>query len=427
MRLTAAIQASTLSLFRILFGLVFAGECWGAIFTGWVQSVFLYTPYTFTFIGFEFLEVLHGPWMHGYYALMGALGIGIALGTRYRFFIISAAFMWTAVYLAQKCHYNNHYFLMVLVLWIMSILPADQTYTLKKYSEPFIPVWALRILQIQVAIVYFYAVIAKLNIDWLDGSTSALLLSQKAPIELLQPLFTSRWFHLFIAYMGIFYDAAIIPLLLFKRTRLLAWILSIFFHLTNLIVFHIGSFPFMALAFNVLFFNPERLAYFFNRKQEVRERISLPFEMNKMLKFGLAVYVVLQMGIPLRHFFYPGFVYWNEEGHRMSWQMMSRSKKGYAYFKVHYPKTNKSIIIHPRDVLAPHQASDVFKYPDIIWQFSQKLKALNAGEEVEIFCISQVSLNGRPSKNIVDPTVNLANVEWNHQRHSTWITTTPKR
>lgn len=42
----------------------------------------------------------------------------------------------------------------------------------------------------------------------------------------------------------------------------------------------------------------------------------------------LAVFVAIQIGMPLRHHLDPGDVAWTEEGHRYSWRMKLRSKSG---------------------------------------------------------------------------------------------------
>jgi len=38
--------------------------------------------------------------------------------------------------------------------------------------------------------------------------------------------------------------------------------------------------------------------------------------------------------VPLRHLLYPGYVSWNEQGHRFAWQMKLRDKEGFANGKI---------------------------------------------------------------------------------------------
>ncbi|HUH46614.1 MAG TPA: HTTM domain-containing protein, partial [Arenibacter sp.] len=115
---------SPLLIFRIFFGILIGLECYGALFTGWVKRNLIDPGFTFTFIGFEWLQPLPGSGMYFYFVAMGTLGICIALGYRYRFSMIAFTLLWTTVYLMQKTAYNNHYYLLVLISTIMCFLPA---------------------------------------------------------------------------------------------------------------------------------------------------------------------------------------------------------------------------------------------------------------------------------------------------------------
>ena len=53
-----------LMLWRIAFGLLITLESFGAIFTGWVKEVLIAPSFTFSFIGFEWLQPLPGYGMY---------------------------------------------------------------------------------------------------------------------------------------------------------------------------------------------------------------------------------------------------------------------------------------------------------------------------------------------------------------------------
>ena len=130
------IDNTGLSLFRVVFGLLITLEAFGAIATGWVRRVFVDPDFTFNFIGFDFLQVLIGEGMYLYFVLMGILGIFVMLGYKYRIAMFSYAILWTTVYLMQKTSYNNHYYLMVLLCWIMAFLPVNRRYSLDVKFNP---------------------------------------------------------------------------------------------------------------------------------------------------------------------------------------------------------------------------------------------------------------------------------------------------
>ena len=95
------------------------------------------------------------------------------------------------------------------------------------------PKWVSLLFITQIIIVYFYASIAKIYPDWLDGTFTKNLLQGTTSRPFFLELFSQKWFYLFIAYAGILFDLLVVPLLLFKKTRTIALICSVIFHLFN--------------------------------------------------------------------------------------------------------------------------------------------------------------------------------------------------
>ena len=116
-----------LVLWRIVFGLLIALESFGALITGWVKEVLIEPTFTFSFIGFEWLQPLPGWGMYAYYTLMGLSGLAIMFGYRYRWSMLLFALLWTGSYLMQKSAYNNHYYLLCLLSWLMVFLPGAKS------------------------------------------------------------------------------------------------------------------------------------------------------------------------------------------------------------------------------------------------------------------------------------------------------------
>ena len=248
------IDNSALIAFRIFFGFLVACESFGAIITGWVKRVLIDPEFTFSFIGLEWLQPLPGFGMYCYFSLMGIFGLAIMLGFRYRIAIISYTILWAGVYFMQKSAYNNHYYLLLLISFLMIFLPANRYASLdvkqnRVSEEKTMPYWISLLFIIQVGIVYVFASLAKFYPDWLDGTFTRNLLVGSTEIIALKKLFLQKWFYMFIAYMGIIFDLLIVPLLLFKRTRIIALIASLTFHIFNAIFLEIGIFPFFALSF----------------------------------------------------------------------------------------------------------------------------------------------------------------------------------
>ena len=71
------------------------------------------------------------------------------------------------------------------------------------------PKWVSLLFIIQILIVYFYASIAKIYPDWLDGTFTRNLLQGTTTRPFFLELFSQKWFYMFIAYTGIVFDLLI--------------------------------------------------------------------------------------------------------------------------------------------------------------------------------------------------------------------------
>ncbi|WP_345275933.1 HTTM domain-containing protein [Litoribaculum gwangyangense] len=423
------IDNSALVVFRIIFGLLCFLESVGAIFTGWVKDTLIEPAFTFSFIGFEWLQPLPGNGMYFYYVVMGIFGLFVMVGYKYRFSIICFTFMWTATYLMQKSAYNNHYYLLVLVSSIMVFLPAHKYASLDVKLNPKLKSismaqWCKWVIVLQLFIVYTYASLAKLYPDWLDNTFIELLLKPKSNYFLVGDWLQQKWVHYTLTYGGILFDGLIIPLLLFKPTRKYAFIVALFFHLFNSFVLQIGIFPYLALAFTLFFFEPQTIRNIFLKKKPLysSEEVIVPnFKTPAIIIF--LIYFLLQIGFPLRHYFFEDDVLWTEEGHRLSWRMMLRAKSGYAIYKVENKETGKIHNINLDNYLTKKQQRSATTKPDIIWQFAQRLKKQfkQDGQDVSVYVNCKVSINGKPYKTLINPEIDLANEKWNPFKHSSWI------
>lgn len=421
---------SPLIIFRIFFGFLIACESFGAIATGWVRRNLVEPRVNFPFIDFDWLQPLPGNGMYAYFSIMGLLGVCISLGYKYRFSIISFTVLWTAVYLMQKTAYNNHYYLLVLLSLFMCFIPADKNYSLAVKQHPeqksdTMYSYVKWFIVFQLLIVYVYASIAKLYGDWLDFGMIRILMQPVADYPLIGELLQQDWAHKVIGTTGILFDVLIIPALLWKPTRKLAFFVSIFFHLFNSIVFQIGIFPYLSLAFSVFFFDSDtiRRIFFKKKKGYSSNEVKVPKHKNIILA-ALSSYFIIQLLLPLRHHFISDDVLWTEEGHRLSWRMMLRSRSGKGEFKVVNNQTGEKIVIQPKEFLSRNQQRKVFAYPDFAWQFAGYLQQEYAqnGEDISVYLEqSLLSINGRPYAPFIDPKTDLANTPWLRFKHHEWI------
>ncbi|NQY06338.1 MAG: HTTM domain-containing protein [Flavobacteriaceae bacterium] len=429
------IDNSQLIVFRMFFGFFLAAEAIGACFTGWIKRTLIDPEFTFNFIGLDFLQPLPGNGMYIYYIVMGIFGFFVMLGYRYRLSMIAYTLMWSGVYLMQKASYNNHYYLLMLLCLLMCFVPAHKNYSLDVKRNPSLksdsmPAWCKWLFIIQVAIVYTYAAIAKIYPDWLDASVTRNLMAGKINLYCFGDfcfgsLLQYDWLHKTLAYAGIGFDLLIVPLFLWKPTRKLALGLSLIFHLFNAFVFQIGIFPFLSLSFALFFYSAETVQRIFLKSKAfyTENKLIIPSYKNifLVLFFG---YFLIQIALPSRHWFIKDDVLYTEEGHRLSWRMMLRSKSGSVQFKVVDKKTGDISYYNYRDRLSPKQQKIVATKPDVMWQFVQRLhKEFKAeGKDVSIYAIrSKININGRGYQDFIDPEVDLTAVKWDPFSHSDWI------
>lgn len=311
----------------------------------------------------------------------------------------------------------------------MVFQPANRYFSVDAKLNPSIkdismPQWCSWVFILQMFIVYTYASIAKLYPDWLDTSVMETILKGKSHYAIVGDLLQQKWLHYILSYGGILFDGLIIPLLLFKPTRKWAFLVSLFFHLFNSFVFQIGIFPYLSIAFSLFFFEPKTIRNIFLKKKPFYEenKVIVPDYKTPFLVM-LVLYFLIQIGLPLRHHFFKDDVLWTEEGHRLSWRMMLRSKSGYTTYEVVDKKTNIRIPINLNDYLTKSQQRTASTKPDVIWQFAQHLKKdfSKKGMDVQVFVNARVKVNSGKMTPLIDPKVDLASVKWHPLKHSDWI------
>ena len=424
-----------LVVFRGLFGLLMAIESLGAIATGWVHKVYVTSHITFPILTTEWPYANLGSLMLPWFVVMGIAGILVMVGWHYYLSTTALAILWTIAYLGQKTYYNNHYYLAAVLCWVMVFMPTHHRAALdvgRRVPRALTcPAWIHTAFKFQLLIVFSFAAVAKFNTGWLSGDFLSVVLLKKDSIPILGPLLVQAWFQKLLAYSGIVFDAIVIPALWYKRTRPFAFGGLIFFNLFNSIVFQIGIFPYLVLAWTVFFFEPKTIERVFawipglvTQEETVPSRpkwLTHPQLMTTLL----IVYFTLQMALPLRHHLITGDVTWTEEGHRMSWRMMLRVKSGVVRLLVRDSTSGQTWIVPQQQWLSRRQRNRIATTPDALYQFIQFLKDHYRAEghpNIQIFAIkSFVSLNGGPYSPLYDPEIDLTKVKYYGLRHNSWI------
>ena len=265
----------------------------------------------------------------------------------------------------------------------------------------------------QVAIPYFFGGIAKLNADWLHGQPMQLWMSRMEGFQQWIPGWGEHWLALVFSCGGLVLDLAIVPLLLWRRTRLPAFCLAVGFHLMNALMWRIGIFPWLMIAATTLFFDPDwPRRWVGGRGQGTgdRGRGTGNRGWQSAIPALLVVFFAVQLLVPLRHWAYPGNVDWTEEGSHFSWRMMLADKAAALRITVVDPATGEVSPFDPRPFLTPKQLDKLAVDPENLREFAAAIKAdlVRRGEghkEVRVFALC--SLNGRKPQPLVDPSIDL--------------------
>jgi hypothetical protein len=463
-RAFAPVDVAILVYFRLAFGALMLWEVWRYLHLGRIERYWIGPKFHFTYYGFDWVHPWPGDGMYTHFLVMGILAVCIMAGYWYR---ASATLFWLAftyMFLLDQALYLNHFYLICLVSFLMIFIPAHRSFSIDAWRRPEVrsavaPAWSLWLLRAQIAVVYVFGGIAKLNADWLAGQPLKLWLADRTDFPLIGVYFTQAWAAYFFSYGGLLLDLLVVPLLLWRKTRWFAFIVAVLFHVTNDRLFAIGVFPWFMIAATALFFPaewPRRIAARLMAvrlkpatdtesalethspvSRDVSEPVSNRFSLSAagfnrtalsqrhqtLILALLGLYLAYQLLFPLRHFLYPGNVSWSEEGHRFSWHMKLRDKEGAAVFHVTDPATGESRLVTPEEYLATWQIGDMMVHPDMILQFSQFLArtlATQHGRPLEVRAWVPVSLNGRSPQLLVDPHVDLA-AQPRTWRPSPWI------
>ena len=447
-----AVPADSAAVFRVLFGLVVTFGALRFLAKGWVDSLYLDPANHLSYPGFSWVQPLPAPWMHAHLLLLAALGVCIAAGYRYR--LATAAFVvgFAYVELIDAALYLNHYWYVTLVAVALVALPLHRHWSAdaragRVAASSTVPAAVLWVLRGQIAVVYMFAGIAKLNPDWLfDALPLRLWLADSADMALVGPLLALPWVAYAASWAGAFFDCTIVAWLSWRRSRPLAYVAVVVFHITTGLLFRIGIFPIVMIAATLVFFAPDwprRLAQFVGisgsvapvpgtgpRPVEsavadstgdpsdsaygaVESSAVASVDNSRRWTWALAVLalvVAVQVALPLRHLAYPGNVRWTEEGYLLSWRVMITEKAGHVDFRVR-GAAGAEWEVGPELVLTDWQETQATIRPDLLVATAHLIadhyRAAGRGD-VEVRADAFVSFNGRPHQRLVDPTVDLA-------------------
>lgn len=183
------------------------------------------------------------------------------------------------------------------------------------------------------------------------------------------------------------FDLTIPFWLIWRKSRLPAYLAVIGFHVLTGLLFNIGMFPWIMMACTLVFFEWRLGA---ERKTENGKRKT---------DYGLGhafllLFFLVQLVLPLRHWLISGDVNWTEQGGRFAWRVMLVEKTGHATFFVQDQISGREWVALPGDYLTDLQEKQMSFQPDMSVQFARFIAA-QYEEPVAVRAEVYVSWNGR--------------------------------
>ena len=433
-RLAAAakrpVSADSVAAFRIAYGLLVAYGSIRFLAKGWVGALYLEPANHLTYPGFEWVRPLAAPWMHLHMVALAGLGLCIAVGYRHR--LAAALFVvgFTYTELIEASLYLNHYWFVTLAGLLLWLLPVGCRWSLdaalgRVAAAPVVPAGAVWALRAQVAVVYGFAGLAKLNPDWLfEAQPLRLWLADRTHLPLIGPLLDEPAVAYLASWWGVFFDCTVVGWLLWRRSRPWAYAALVVFHLATAALFQIGIFPWVMILAALVFFAPDwprRLASAARAAQTARtaRAVSGSFgreeepapAMGRVRLALLGLLAVVQLILPLRHYAIDGNVRWTEEGYYLAWRVMLTEKAGHVEYAVTDPSTGNTWTADPDLVLTDWQAAHAATRPDMVHATARLIADHYRRQGVidpEVRADAWVTMNGRPAHRLIDPEVDLA-------------------
>ncbi len=438
-KLTTEVNIAPLVVFRVFFGVMMFFSTARFINNGWVEQQYIKPSFFFSYYGFEWIKPVGEQVIYLIFGLLVLSSISIALGLFYRVATIVFFLCFTYVELIDKTNYLNHYYFISLVALMLCFLPAHRSFSLDtKFGFTAglkkLPLYTIFILQLQLAIVYFFAGIAKINTDWLlEAMPLKIWLPTKSELPIVGALLMKPWIAFVFSWCGMLFDVFIAFLLFNKRTVYFAYATVVIFHLCTAILFPgIGMFPFVMIVGATIFlpskFHHKLLEIFSPKKLPMYNYFpSKKFSFSPPVIGFFVLFFSIQLLLPFRYALYPKHLFETEQGYRFSWRVMLMEKAGTCFFYVKDKNMNRLEEVDNRAFLTTQQEKQMSTQPDMILQFAQHLKKVYQkrwqSDEVEVRVESYVSINGKGSKLYIDPTVDLGKMK-DGFNHKNWILAT---
>jgi len=433
------VSIAPLVIFRLCFGALLLFSTLRFAWNGWIELCYIQPTYFFPLFDWQWVKPLAGNGMYTIFVLLGISSFCICIGFLYRINAIIYFLLFTYTELIDKTYYLNHYYLVCLLSFWMIFVNAHHRFSVDslifpKIKKNTVAQWQILLFKIQLSIVYFFAGLGKVNSDWLlHAEPMRTWLPSKYQLPLLGKIVSYKITAFAFSWMGCCYDLCIWIFLLLKKTRKLAYLAVIVFHLLTSILFpQIGMFPYIMIVCTIIFFSTEWHEMILSKcevkgspfkTQELKPKIEYSRLKTRCISIALSMYILLQLYLPFRYLYYPGNLLWHEQGFRFSWRVMLIEKVGLTYISIKDPKTGSIKDVAQCNYLTKYQQRMMSTQADMILQFVHSIGDAfkkEKGYAPEVYVQSTLALNGHKRRAFITNDINLYPLKDTY-KNRTWV------
>lgn len=411
---------------RVMFGLAL---CWWSLqmlASGAVYSLYISPGFLFHFPGLSWLKPLPGYGMYIVFTAIFLCSLLISLGWFFRIATSLFVILFTYISFIDRTVSLSYHYLIILLGIMLAVSPAHRMFSLDLLRKPllrvdYIPLWFLKAIKLQVAMVFFFAGMAKLEADWLfQGRPVSVWLSDLASRFGFSYDFSadSVWISVLISWAWILSDFILPHFLLDVRTSKKAFLYVLLTQVFIFLLFPAGFFPMLLIMVCVVFLPSKgihelisRISYFLNdlfgfNGDVFKEGRSFMIQYRNKGVFLVffSVYLGLQVLLPVGLFLSWGSEKWADSAFHISWNMHLNEREGkISFYRINQNQNFEELQLE--QILTPHQVQSMTENPVLIGQFVSYLSKKMGSPESdasEIRADLDVSFNGREPVRIID-------------------------
>ncbi|MFM2286067.1 MAG: hypothetical protein RLZZ543_1564 [Bacteroidota bacterium] len=422
------VALDSLIAFRVAFGLAMALWTLYMLFSGNVYEYFIEPRYFFNYPGLEWLKPIGAVGMYGVFLLLFLSALMIGAGWFFRISTVVFTIAFAYVSLIDKSNYLSYYYYVLLLGAMLSLSPAQRFFSIDLIRKPslrvdFIPRWVILAFQLQVAMVFLFAGMAKLNADWLiHGRPMNIWLENLSLNSGLDfPTWVSNgWFPVMLSWLLILFDFVIPHFLLDRTTSMGAFRLVLVVQLLALILFPAGFFPLLTILSCTIFLPADRIrrmisgiSYLlydlFSFKGEVFQpggSYMLQYRKKKLFPLLLLVFLSAQIFLPVSLFLQWGSGRWADAAFHFSWDIRLHEKEANVQVWRINPENGLQEELALGAYLTPHQQRRMAESPAMIHQFIHHLHGIEptASTRFQLKALATISLNGGLPQQLTEQT-----------------------